>query len=223
SVSNARPSMSQIASVPYPRPRYAGRIASRRLAERTTWSISLSTISPRYSSFPPAVTARSTRPTAPATEAHHSSISRRENSREVPVSRRPSGSVTDSHIASASSARMGRRRTSSPWSASTIMRGSSASVHPFEHELAHASRICLPAGCLHDGSDDRPDGTEVAAADLLGDVGLGRERLVDRREEGTVVRDDLEPARDDDLFGRTLSREHPLEHLARELVVDAPG
>ena len=91
-------------------------MASRRLAERTTSSISLSTISPRYSSEPFAVTARSIRPSTDEIVAHQSSICWRVNTCVVPVSRLPSASLTDSHSASASLARRGRSTIISPWS-----------------------------------------------------------------------------------------------------------
>jgi hypothetical protein len=86
------------------------------LALRTTASMSFRTISPRYSSDPLDVTARSIRPSRAETVAHHSSICSRVNVAVVPVSRMPSGSCTMSHIASASSARTGRSRIISPWS-----------------------------------------------------------------------------------------------------------
>src|SRR5690606_13702053 len=96
-----------------------------------------------------------------------------------------------------------------------------ASADPLEDELAHATGIRLAARRLHDRTDDRADRTEVAPANLLEDVGLRGERLVDRGEQRPVVGYDLEAARDEDLLRVALAGQDALEHLARELVVDA--
>ena len=53
------------------------------------------------------------------------------------------------------------------------------STQPGDHQLADRLRVGLAAGRLHDRADQRAGGGDLAAAHLLGDVGVGRDRLVD--------------------------------------------
>src|SRR5450756_723117 len=218
-----------MASLPNPRPRCPGRSARRRLALESCRSISLSTISPRYSSVP-RVMAQSWRPSRSATVAHQVSTCSRAKFADVPVRRLPSGSLTMSHMASASSARTGRRTTSSPLSTGVSMLASglvgpgwSALVDPLDDQLTNAAGIGLAAGGLHHRTDDRAHRPEVAAAHLRGDVRLSREGLVDRSQQRTVVGHDAKAASGCDLLGRALPRQDAGEDLTGQLVVETPG
>src|SRR5665648_776835 len=226
---NACARTSAIPSLPNPRPRCPGRSARRRLALESCGSISLSTISPRYSSVP-RVMAQSCRPSRSATVAHQVSTCPRAEVADVPVRRLPSGSLTMSHMASASSARMGRRTTSSPLSTGVSMLasgllspGCSALVDPLDDQLTDPAGIGLAAGVLHHRTDDRAHRPEVAAAHLRGDVRLSREGLVDRSQQRTVVGHDPQAASGRDLLGRALPRQDAGEDLAGQLVVEASG
>ena len=65
-----------------------------------------------------------------------------------------------------------------------------------------------------------PAAADLAAADLVRDVGLGGEGLVDGGEQRPVVADDREAAGGDHLVRRALAGEHALDHLAGQLVVE---
>src|SRR5690606_9798086 len=66
-------------------------------------------------------------------------------------------------------------------------------------------------------------GLHLAAADLVGDVGLGGEGFVDGGEEGRVVGDDLEAAFLDDLVGVSFAVEDAVDDLAGEFVGEFAG
>ena len=68
-----------------------------------------------------------------------------------------------------------------------------------------------------------PTACDLAAADLVRDVGLRGERLVDRLVQRAVVGDHREAAGVDDLLRGAFAGEHALEHLPGQLVVERPG
>src|ERR1019366_5424192 len=63
---------------------------------------------------------------------------------------------------------------------------------PLQHQLAHARRIRGALHGLHDRTDDGTGGLDLALADLLENIRLRNESLVDRGDQGTIIRDDLE-------------------------------
>src|SRR5690606_19801455 len=109
-----------------------------------------------------------------------------------------------------------------PGAVPSVMRVGSG-AHALHDELAHPGGVGLPAGGLHDRTDDGAGCLDLAAADLVGDVRVGGQGLVDGGEQRAVVGDDLHAAGNDDLLRAALSREHAFEHLPGELVVDPPG
>src|SRR5690606_21634022 len=98
-----------------------------------------------------------------------------------------------------------------------------SALHTLHDELAHAPGVRLAARRLHDRTDDDAHRAQVAAADLLRDVGLRGERGVYDLQQRAVVGDDLQPAGGDDLLRAALAGQHALEHLPGQLVVDATG
>src|SRR5690606_37250761 len=73
-----------------------------------------------------------------------------------------------------------------------------------EDELADPLRVGLALGGLHDRADDGARRLDLAAADLVRHVRLGRQRLVDRLLQGRVVGDDLQAPGRHDLVRLTL-------------------
>ena len=59
-----------------------------------------------------------------------------------------------------------------------------------EDQLADPAGVGLAAHLLHHRTDQRAGRGHLAVADLLGDVGVGRDGLVDRRRQRAVVGDD---------------------------------
>jgi len=55
-----------------------------------------------------------------------------------------------------------------------------ADAEALEQEPAYDGGVGLPAGGLHDGSDERADGLDLARPDLVGGVRLARDGVVDR-------------------------------------------
>ena len=200
----------------------------RRLADRTTSSISLSTISPQvlvgaargHREVDPPVDRRDRRaPVVDLLAREHLRRAREAVALGVvdrsPTSRprRSPGSVGARSSRpgawaspSAASCRCGERygpgmagryrRITGPVSAPP-RRGVHGQPDALQQQLADAAGVGLPAGRLHDRTDDRADRAEVARPDLLGDVRLGGQRGVDGLEQRTVVGHDLQAARDD--------------------------
>lgn len=59
---------------------------------------------------------------------------------------------------------------------------------PLQHRLAHPRRIRLAVHRIHDRPDHGTGRPHLAIADLLKHVRLSRQCLLDRRDEGTVIR-----------------------------------
>src|SRR5688500_5891424 len=87
-----------------------------------------------------------------------------------------------------------------------------------DHDLANAGRVGLTLRGLHDRSDDGAGRLDLAVADLLSHVRLGRERLVDGLFQGRVVGHDLEAALLDDVVRRAFACEPGVDDLPGELV-----
>ena len=88
-------------------------------------------------------------------------------------------------------------------------------AEPLQDQLADAAGVGLAAGGLHDAADDRADGLDLAAADLLRDVGLRGEGRVDGFQQRAVVGDHGEAALLDDLRRGAFAGEHAVQDLRR--------
>src|SRR5262245_9100490 len=96
-------------------------------------------------------------------------------------------------------------------------------AEPLQDQLAYAGGVGLAAHLLHHDADQGPGGRDLSGSDLVGHVGVVRDRLVDGRTERRVVGHHLESARRDDLLRRSLVREHAVDDLPGELVVEPSG
>ena len=78
-----------------------------------------------------------------------------------------------------------------------------------------------PLGGLHDRADQDAGRLDLAVADLGGDVGVGRDRLVDGRgERAACRRRPPGPRAAMTSVGRALAGDHALEHGPGQLVVE---
>ena len=80
-----------------------------------------------------------------------------------------------------------------------------------QDQLPHAPGVGLAAHRLHHRADEGAGGGVLAVADLGGDVGVGRDRLVDGGRERAVIGDDGEAAGLHDLLGGALAGEEAVE------------
>ena len=92
-----------------------------------------------------------------------------------------------------------------------------------EHQLADAPASAWPRVAFITAPTIAPAAATLPPRIFSATSGLRREGRVDRRDQRAVVGDDREPAGRDDLVRVALARQHAVEDLARELVVQLPG
>ena len=95
--------------------------------------------------------------------------------------------------------------------------------NPLHHELTHTPGISLTTGRLHDRTHNRASRLDLAASNLLGNIGLSRQGLIDGGQKSRIVRNDLESTRLDDCARPAFACQHAVKHLAGQLVGQPPG
>ena len=101
--------------------------------------------------------------------------------------------------------------------------GAGRSGELLQDQLAHPAGVGLAAHLLHHRTDERTGRGELAVADLVGDVGVGGDRVVDRGDRAPVVGDDRQAAGGDDLLGGALAGEQPSKTWRASLSLRVPA
>src|SRR5665647_2598583 len=89
-----------------------------------------------------------------------------------------------------------------------------------EEQRPYGCGVGLAAHLAHDRTDERAGGLDLAVTYLLGSVRVGSDCPVHRCLQGAGAGHDCQVPGRDDILGVTLTSEHPVDDLPRQLVVD---
>jgi hypothetical protein len=88
-----------------------------------------------------------------------------------------------------------------------------------EEQLTDTTSISLTARCLHHGTDNRTGRSNLATANLLGNIWRFSKRSIDGLKQRAIIGHDRKTASSDDLIWRAFTSKYTLDYLTGELVV----